>query len=215
VSNDEERLRERLGEGTAALGLSLDRSALAACIGYLQELERWNRAYNLTAVRDIEAMVTRHLLDSLAVHRYVAGTRVADAGSGAGLPGVPLAIAAPQRRYTLIDAGAKKVRFLRHVVGRLALAQVEVVHSRLEDYPAQAGFDTVTARALAPLPRMLELTAHLCRPGGRMLVMQGRRQDDELRVLPAGWTVEAVERLCVPRLDAQRHVVILRRATAG
>jgi 16S rRNA (guanine527-N7)-methyltransferase len=212
MSTNEDRLRERLGEGLVALGLALGPTAIAACIAYLQELERWNRAYNLTAVRDVEAMVPRHLLDSLAVHRYVTGACVADAGTGAGLPVLPLAIAAPERRYTLIDGGAKKVRFLRHVVARLALAQVDVVHSRLEDYPAQAGFDTVTARALAPLSRMLELTGHLCRPGGRILAMQGRRQDDELRALPAGWKVEAVEQLAVPQLDAQRHVVILRRA---
>jgi 16S rRNA (guanine527-N7)-methyltransferase len=214
MSVDERRLRERLGAGAAALDLVLGAPALDACMAYLQELERWNRAYNLTAVRDIEAMLPRHLLDSLAILPYVAGARVADAGSGAGLPGLPLAIAAPERRYTLIDAGAKKVRFLRHVTSRLGLAQVEVVHARLEDYPAPAGFDTVTARALAPLPRMLELAGHLCRPGGRILAMQGRRQDDALRALPAGWEVEAVEGLAVPQLDAQRHIVVLRRAPA-
>src|SRR5262245_20604591 len=160
-------------------------------------------------------MVPRHVLDSLSVHRLVQGARVADAGSGAGLPGIPLALALPTLRMTLIDAGSKKVRFLRHVASELALANVEVVHARIEDYHPASGFDTVLARALAPLPRMLDLVAHLCRPGGRMLAMQGRHHDEELHGLPRGWTVEAVERLTVPLLDAQRHVVVLRRDENG
>jgi 16S rRNA (guanine527-N7)-methyltransferase len=204
-------LVERLRAGTLELGLELDAAALARLVRFLRELERWNRAYNLTAVRDLDEMVPRHLLDSLSVHRLIRGTQVADAGSGAGLPGIALALVLPAVRMTLIDAGSKKVRFLRHVAAELALVNVDVVHARIEDYHPASGFDTVLARALAPLPRMLDLVAHLCRPGGRALAMQGRRHDDDLRGLPRGWTVEAVERLTVPQLDAQRHVVILRR----
>ena len=204
-------LSERLRRGAIELGLDLAPVTLGRFMRFLRELERWNRAYNLTAVRSIEEMVPRHLLDSLSVHRLIRGERVADAGCGAGLPGVPLALALPALQVTLIDAGAKKVRFVRHVASELALASVEVVHARLEDYRPASAFDTVLARALAPLPRMLDLVAHLCKPGGRMLAMQGRRHDDESRTLPAGWSVEAVERITVPQLDAERHVIVLRR----
>jgi 16S rRNA (guanine527-N7)-methyltransferase len=206
------RLLERLRDGARALDLGMPEPALQRLLTYLCELERWNQTYNLTAVRDLGEMVPRHALDSLAVHRFVAGPRVADAGTGAGLPGIPLALALPGVQMTLIDSGIKKVRFLRHVVGLLALPTVEVVHARIEDYPAATAFDTVIARALAPVPRLLALAGHLCRPGGRMLAMQGRRQDAELSALPHGWDVAAVEQLTVPQLDAQRHLIVLRRA---
>jgi 16S rRNA (guanine527-N7)-methyltransferase len=211
----EHALIERLRSGALDLGLELDAAVLMRLVRFLRELERWNRAYNLTAVRDVAEMVSRHVLDSLSVHRFIEGVHACDAGSGAGLPGIPLALAFPALRMTLIDAGSKKARFLRHVASELALANVEVVHARIEDYHPASRFDTVSARALAPLPRMLDLVAHLCRPGGRMLAMQGRRHDEELHGLPRGWTVEAVERLTVPLLDAQRHLVVLRRAADG
>jgi len=211
----EAHLLERLRAGTNALGLTLPEPTLQCLIGYLRELARWNRAYNLTAVRDVEEMVPRHALDSLAVHRFIAGGRVADAGTGAGLPGIPLALAMPQARFTLIDAGIKKVRFLRHVTGLLELPQVEIVHARIEDYPQASAFDTVVARALAPVPRLLTLAGRLCRPGGQLLAMLGRRQEEELSALPEDWRVEAVERLAVPQLDAERHIVVLRRAVDG
>jgi 16S rRNA (guanine527-N7)-methyltransferase len=201
-----------LRAGAAELGVELPETDLGRMIAYVRELARWNRAYNLTAVRDVEEMVPRHLLDSLAVHGFVAGSQVVDAGTGAGLPGIPLAIALPASRFTLIDAGAKKVRFLRHVTSLLSLSQTAVVQSRLQDYRPEAAFDTVIARALAPLPRLLDVIGHLCAPGGRLLAMQGRRQDAELAALPAPWEVDRVERLSVPGLHAQRHVVILRRA---
>jgi 16S rRNA (guanine527-N7)-methyltransferase len=205
-------LLERLREGALALGLDLSTPSLERLLGYLTELQRWNQAYSLTAVRHLHEMVPRHALDSLAVHGFIAGRRVADAGTGAGLPGIPLTLALPHLEMTLIDSGIKKVRFLRHVVGLLALPKVEVVHARLEDYPGTSAFDTVVTRALAPVPRLLALAGHLCRPGGRMLAMQGRRQDAELSELPPGWDVEATEPLTVPYLEAQRHVVVLRRA---
>jgi len=206
------RLLERLRDGSRALDLAMPEPALERLLTYLHELQRWNQTYNLTAVRDLEEMVPRHALDSLAVHRFVAGSHVADAGTGAGLPGIPLALALPDTHVTLIDSGVKKVRFLRHIAGLLALPGVEVVHARIEDYSPASAFDTVVARALAPVPRLLALAGHLCRPGGRMLAMQGRRQEAELDALPHGWNVEAVEQLTVPCLDAQRHVVVLRRA---
>jgi len=204
-------LIETLRAGARALGLELPPPAPERMIAYLRELERWNRTWNLTAIRDVAEMVARHVLDSLAVHRFVGGGQVADAGTGAGFPGVPLAIALPRSRFTLIDAGAKKVRFLRHVTALLSLSQAAVVHARLQDYQPAVGFDTVIARALAPLPRLVDLAGHLCAPGGRLIAMQGRRQDGELAALPAQWEVEGVEPLAVPGLDAQRHVVILRR----
>jgi 16S rRNA (guanine527-N7)-methyltransferase len=203
-----------LAAGTRELGMELDDASARAAVAYLRELERWNRAYNLTAIRDAEGMLVRHLLDSLAVLPFVRGPRVLDAGTGPGLPGIPLALAAPALELTLLDSGAKKVRFLRHVVAALGLKNVEVVHARLEDYPAGAGFDTVVARALAPLPRLLELLGPLCAPGGRILAMKGRRPDDELQKLPREWEA-TVSRLAVPGLEAQRHAVVLQRAQAS
>jgi 16S rRNA (guanine527-N7)-methyltransferase len=186
---------ERLRAGTRSLGLGLPEPALRRCLAYLHELARWNRVYSLTAVRSIEEMLPRHLLDSLAVLPWVAGSRVVDAGSGAGLPGIPLAIARPAAGFTLVDASAKKTRFLRHVTGVLGLSNVGVEQARLEDYQPAAGFDTVVARALAPLPRLLALVGHLGSPGGRVLALKGRRPDAELEALPPGWEVVSVARL--------------------
>jgi 16S rRNA (guanine527-N7)-methyltransferase len=203
-----------LAAGTRALGVDLADASARAAVAYLRELERWNTAYNLTAVRDAEAMLVRHVLDSLAVLPCVHGPRVLDAGTGAGLPGIPLALAAPALDFTLIDSGSKKVRFLRHVVALLGMENVRVVHARLEDYPAGAGFDTVVARALAPLPRLLELLGPLCAPGGRILAMMGRRPDDELQSLAPGWDA-TVSRLAVPGLEAERHALVLQRTPAA
>jgi 16S rRNA (guanine527-N7)-methyltransferase len=210
----DEALRERLREGTEALGLALPDDALQRCIAYLRELERWNRTYNLTAVRDVGEMVGRHLLDSLAVLPLVAGPRVADAGSGAGLPGIPLAIAAPAVEHTLIEANARKIRFLRHVAGVLALRNVQLAQARLEGYQPAAAFDTVVARALAPLPRLVELIGHLCAADGRIVALKGRRPDDEIDALPSGWEIAAVTRLFVPQVVGERHAVVLRRSSA-
>ena len=206
-------LQRQLDDGIAALGQELPAAARARLIDYLELLLRWNAAYNLTAVRDPRDMVTRHLLDSLAVAPYVRGVTLADIGSGAGLPGLVLAIAAPRRRVTLIDTNGKKCRFQREVVRVLGLDNVDVVHARVGDL--EGSYDCVVARAFATLADMLALGGHLLAPDGRWLAMKGRRPDDELERLPPGFRLEGEHALKVPGLDAERHLLVLVRSGAA
>lgn len=207
---DRQRLHAQLDAGIAALSLSLPSGAQERLLDYLALLLRWNAAYNLTAVRDPAQMVTRHLLDSLAVAPYVEGATLADLGTGPGLPGIPLAIAAPQREVTLVDSNGKKVRFLREAVRALHLANARAVEARVEALEGQ--YDCITARAFARLAEMLAWGGHLLAAQGRWLALKGRYPDDELAELPAPFRLEAVHTLRVPGLDAERHLVVLRRA---
>lgn len=199
------------------VALDLDAPALAPpLLAYLALLARWNSAYNLTAIRDPRDMVTLHLLDSLAMHPFVAdlaasnGT-LADLGTGAGLPGIPLALAYPQLQVTLVESSGKKARFLREVVRTLGLGNIRVAQSRIEALDQRGAFDAITARALATLPLIVELGGPLLRPGGRLLAMKGARPLDEIAALPAGWQVQGVHPLRVPGLDAERHLVSVLR----
>jgi 16S rRNA (guanine527-N7)-methyltransferase len=195
----------------ARLGVALT-PADAARLGILvAELERWNRRYNLTAITAPADMVTHHLLDSLAVHGDLHGTRIADVGTGAGFPGLPLAVVNPQRQFTLIDATAKKIRFVEHAAALLDLGNVTAVHARAESYPAAAPFDTLVARALAPLPQMLNTVARLCGPETHVLAMKGKWPERELADLPGGWRVVSSRELHVPGLDAARCLIVLQR----
>jgi 16S rRNA (guanine527-N7)-methyltransferase len=202
-------LEQRLSRGLHALHLELPEAARAKLLDYLRLLEKWNRAYNLTAVRDPDEMVTRHLLDSLAVAPHLAGPRVLDVGTGAGLPGIPLAIALPALDFTLLDSNAKKTRFVTQAAAELGLANVRVVQARAEDFRPAAPFDTVVARAFASIPDMLAACAHLCAPQGRLLAMKGKLPESELAALPAGIRLVESLRLAVPGLGAQRHLVVL------
>lgn len=202
------RARRELIAGLAALCLS---PALAEpLIEYQRHLARWNRAYNLTAVRDPEQMARRHLLDSLAVLPYVE-TPLLDVGSGAGLPGLPLAIARPDLAVTLLDAAGKKARFLRHIVRELRLPNVEVVESRIENYRPQRPFATVISRAFSSLGDFLRLTASLVTVDGRWLAMKATLARDELETLPAGLAIREIQPLHVPGLAEQRQLVIVVR----
>ncbi len=204
-------LRAELDAGLAALGLE---TALATpLLDYLALLDRWNRTYNLTAIRDPREMVAKHLLDSLAMHAYVRdiGT-LADLGSGAGLPGIPLAIAVPALEVTLVESNGKKARFLREAVRTLRLRNARVAEVRAENFDEPGMFDAITARALATLAELLAVGAHLLAPGGRLLAMKAARPHDEIAALPSGWRVEAVRPLTVPGLDAERHLVVVVRA---
>jgi 16S rRNA (guanine527-N7)-methyltransferase len=199
---------ERLCAGVEALGLAVRAGQIQAWLGYLDLLVSWNRVYNLTAVHGPAKMVTRHVLDSLAVHPHVQGPRVADVGTGAGLPGIPLAVLRPDTGFVLIDANAKKTRFINQVTIELGLSNVAVVHARIEDYHERKGFDTVLSRAFADLKGFVGQAAPLCAPQGRMLAMKGRYPGAELAALPAAYRAR-VHPLKVPGLEAQRHVVVI------
>lgn len=202
----------RLRAGTTELGLTLSAQGCERLLDYLELLVRWNAVYNLTAVRDPSDMVARHLLDSLAVAPFVRGDSLADLGSGAGLPGIPLAILEPARQFVLIDSNGKKSRFLREVVRMLGLNNVRVEQIRAED--AQGQFDCITSRAFAGLAQMLAWGGHLLAPGGAWLAMKGLLKRDEIVALPGGFAIDRVEPLAVPGLGAARHLVIIRRTGA-
>lgn len=210
-------LAPTLDAGLRALGLA---PALAApLLAYLALLVRWNATYNLTAVRDPRAMVERHLLDSLSMHQHVAdiaarGGGLADLGTGAGLPGIPLAIAYPALQVTLVESAGKKARFMREAVRTLGLANARVVEGRIEAVDSHGGFDAITARALATLPLLVELGGRLLKPDGVLLAMKGVDPAAEIAALPAGWRWLATHRLAVPGLDAERHLVVVGRAPA-
>ena len=196
--------------------LHLDPALETPLLDYLALLLRWNRTYNLTAVRDPREMVTKHLLDSLAMHPHVDGLArdggaLADLGTGAGLPGIPLAIAKPGLRVTLVESAGKKARFMREAVRHLKLADVQVAESRIEALDMPGAFDAITARALATLPLLVEWGGPLLKPDGRLLAMKGVEPAEEIAALPEGWAVEAVHPLRVPGLPAQRHLVVVRR----
>jgi 16S rRNA (guanine527-N7)-methyltransferase len=204
-------LRRLLEQGVAALGQSLAPAAVEALLDYQALLQRWNAAYNLTAVRDAEGMVTRHLVDSLAIAPYVTGQTLADLGTGPGLPGIPLALLAPERSCLLVDSNGKKVRFLREAIRSLGLgSRVTATQQRVED--VEGTFDCITARAFASLADMLAWGGHLLAPGGTWLAMKGKYPAEELPGVPAGFVVQAIERLAVPGADGERHLVVLRRA---
>lgn len=205
-------LRQRLTAGLAELELDLAASTIERLLDYVDLLARWNKAYNLTAVRDPLEMVTRHLLDSLVVAPWVSGERLVDIGSGAGLPGIPLALIAadtgvPDRHFLLVDSNGKKARFLRAAVRELQLKHVEVVESRVESVPGQ--FDCVTSRAFATLADMLGWGGHLLAPNGVWLALKGRVDRAETDAVPAAFQISSVQPLKVPGLDAERHAVII------
>ena len=178
----------------------------------LSELDKWNRKVNLTAIRDGGEMVTGHLLDSLVARPFLEGGRVLDVGTGAGFPGLPLAIAEPQRQFVLIDSNNKKIQFVQHVAGLLGIDNVNAVKARTEDYAPGERFDTVVARAVAALPRLIEIAGHHVGEGGVFVALKGRYPAAEPEQIPAGWNCTVTE-LSVPGLDSgSRHAVLIRRA---
>jgi 16S rRNA (guanine527-N7)-methyltransferase len=201
--------REMLVSGARDLGIALSPSRADALLKLVDELEQGNAQFNLTAIRDRPGMLRKHVLDSLSLQPYLRGERLADVGTGAGFPGLVLAIVNPQRRFTLIEATGKKARFVEQTAQRLGCGNVLVVNSRAESYRPFELFDTVVARALSSLADFVAYAGHLCAPGGRLLAMKGKRPDDEVSALPKSFRVLAVHRLSVPGLPDERHLVEL------
>lgn len=205
-----ETLQAQLERGIGTLGAILPAGAVDRLLDYRELLERWNSAYNLTAVRNADEMVSRHLLDSLAILPYVHGRTLADLGTGPGLPGIPLAIADPARDVLMVDSNGKKVRFLREAIRSLKLVNAKALQSRVED--VEGTFECVTARAFASLADMLGWGGHLLAPDGVWLAMKGKHPAEELDGMPEGFRVEAIHALGVPGVDGERHLVVIRRA---
>ena len=198
--------------GAAELGIPLSSDQAAQLLRLLDELDDWNQRMNLTAIRERGAQITKHLLDSLAIQSYLRGTRIADIGTGAGFPGLPLAVTLPQVQFTLVDSTAKKLKFVEHAAQALGLHNVQTVHTRAEAYRPKERFDCVVSRAVGALETFVKGSGHLCVGGGRLLAMKGRYPTEELTHIPSGWKVAAVHRLNVPGLDEQRHLVELCRS---
>jgi 16S rRNA (guanine527-N7)-methyltransferase len=205
-------LDERLSAGIAALGIALPEGAQDKLLAYVALLAKWNRTYNLTAVRDETDMVTHHLLDSLVVSPYLPdGTRLVDVGSGAGLPGLVLAIARPDLEIESVEAVQKKAAFQQQAKIELGLANVSIYCGRVQALEPAVQFDVVISRAFSSLVEFVRLTDRLVGRYGRLLAMKGAAPADEIAAVPTGWHASAVHKLAVPGLDAQRHLIVLER----
>lgn len=200
-------IESRLAAGLEALGLALAPAQVEALLRLVEELADWNARFNLTAIREPADVVDKHLLDSLAVLPRLKGLAVADIGTGAGFPGLPLAIADPDRRYTLVESTGKKATFVRHAAAVLNLPNVEVVQARAEAYKPSRSFDSVISRALGSLSDFVRVAGHLVGRGGRLLAMKGKVPEAELAALPPGWKAIAVHPIRVPGLEAERCLV--------
>jgi len=204
-------LETALSAGLLEMGLDGGEEFVGRLARFLRLLERWNEAFNLTSIRQPGDMVVRHVLDSLSVAPFLRGETVLDVGTGAGFPGIPLALLGGDRHFTLLDSGGKKIRFVRQVVSELALANVTVAQARVESFRPPARFDTVVCRALTSLARFACQCGRLVASGGVLLAMKGRYPHAEVAELPAPWQPPAVTPVTVPGLDACRHVVAMER----
>ncbi|MDJ0037984.1 16S rRNA (guanine(527)-N(7))-methyltransferase RsmG [Pantoea allii] len=192
-----------------AANISLSDQQKQQLVAYVGLLDKWNKAYNLTSVRDPQQMLIRHILDSIVVAPHLEGARFIDVGTGPGLPGIPLAIVMPDAHFTLLDSLGKRVRFLRQVQHELGLTNIEPVQSRVEAFPSEPPFDGVISRAFASLEDMVNWCHHLPAKNGRFYALKGVRPDDEITSLPAGYSLGRVISLQVPQLDGERHLVII------
>lgn len=198
-----------LVQGADELGLSLSPEVLQQLLGYAALLQKWNRTYNLSAIRDARTTMTHHLLDSLAVVPYLEGGSLVDVGSGGGLPGIPIAIAQPQRAVVVNDTSAKRASFLRQARTEIEISNLQVHEGRVEQWRPETRFDAVISRGFAELAKFVAACRHLLAPGGRLLAMKGARPRDELSALPSDVDVREVHELRVPFLAAERHLVCM------
>jgi 16S rRNA (guanine527-N7)-methyltransferase len=195
-----------LQQGMGEMGLEAPVGLLERLLQYIGLLDKWNRTYNLTAIRDPRAMITRHLLDSLAVMPYIEGPRLADVGTGPGLPGIPLALMCPDHEWILLDSNSKKTRFVTQAVAELGLTNVRVITGRVAELRLESPCNTVISRAFTDIAAFIDGAGHLCRGDGQLLAMKGAAVADELQQLPDGYRAELIP-LQVPGLDAQRCIV--------
>ncbi|EDK4478219.1 16S rRNA (guanine(527)-N(7))-methyltransferase RsmG [Salmonella enterica subsp. enterica serovar Essen] len=200
----------KLSRLLADAGISLTDHQKTLLVAYVDMLHKWNKAYNLTSVRDPNEMLVRHILDSIVVAPYLQGQRFIDVGTGPGLPGIPLAIVLPDAHFTLLDSLGKRVRFLRQVQHELKLENITPVQSRVEAYPSEPPFDGVISRAFASLNDMVSWCHHLPGEKGRFYALKGQLPGDEIASLPDNFSVESVEKLRVPQLEGKRHLVIIK-----
>jgi 16S rRNA (guanine527-N7)-methyltransferase len=202
-------IEEKLIQGLNALGCTLDAVKLQKLVQYVQLLNKWNKAFNLTAVRRPEEMVSRHIIDSLSTLPYITGESIIDVGTGPGLPGIPLAICFPEKEIFLLDSNIKKTRFLTQCRLELDLATVKVVHARADEFIPVKKFDLVISRAFAPLKNIIGWCEHLITDKGVFLAMKGPFPADELAELPAGFHLQESIAVKIPGSDAERHLLII------
>ncbi|NOY71403.1 MAG: 16S rRNA (guanine(527)-N(7))-methyltransferase RsmG [Gammaproteobacteria bacterium] len=212
ISTDEldRPLLIQIRQAVSQLKLTLSDVQFLRLTRHLELIVKWNRVYNLTAIRDTDVMVTHHLMDSLLMTPYIQGEKILDVGTGAGLPGIPLAIIYPEKQFFLIDSKKKKTRFLAQVVIELGLDNVEISSHRIEHFAPGVLFDTIISRAFSTIARLLQVTARLCAQQGQIVFMKGGYPVEELTAVPATFRLDQIARLNVPGIDAERHVAIIK-----
>jgi 16S rRNA (guanine527-N7)-methyltransferase len=204
-------LLAQLQNALPELAVALPDGAGARLISYLELIAKWNRVYNLTAIREADKALTHHVLDCLAVLPHLGGGRIVDVGSGAGLPGIPIALARPDWSVTLIESNHKKSSFLVQAVAELGIKNATVAAERVESVESGGGFDVVISRAFSDLPEFARLAGRLVAPDGTLAAMKGLYPDEELALLPEGWQVTEIVSLRVPGIEAARHLVLMKR----
>ena len=205
--NSSEQLQEHLRKGLKALDVALTEQQLSGLLDFISLLIKWNKTYNLTSVRDPLKILHRHIIDSLSVLPFLSGEHIIDIGAGAGLPGIPLAIAVPDKKFVLLDSNGKKTRFMQQVKIELGLSNIEVIHSRVENYQPDQLFDAVISRAFASLKKMASWSAHLVKENGVLLAMKGSFPEQEISELANSLEIKAVHKIEYTGLDADRYLV--------
>lgn len=205
--NSQSALRAQLEKGIDELGIECSPHQIEQLLDYVSLLNTWNSAYNLTAIREPEQMITLHILDSLAILPLVSGESLIDVGTGPGLPGIPLAIMCPHKTFKLLDSNGKKTRFLFHARCQLKLQNLTEIQSRVEQFKPEQSYDTVLSRAFTSLAEMVDKCKHLLHPDGRFLAMKGKFPQSELSLLEKGYKVDVSHRLRVPGVEGERHLI--------